>query len=67
MLEKEIPTLFTEKSACTGCMACFNICSVNAINMYEDKEGFFYPQIDESICVRCLRCIAVCPEKRGNI
>ena len=25
--------------------------------MVEDEEGFEYPQIDESKCVRCYQCI----------
>ena len=28
--------------------------------MVEDEEGFEYPQIDESKCVRCYQCIKVC-------
>ena len=31
--------------------------------MVEDEEGFEYPQIDESKCVRCYQCIKVCPFK----
>lgn len=31
--------------------------------MNEDEEGFEYPVIDESRCVRCYQCIKVCPFK----
>ena len=31
--------------------------------MIEDEEGFEYPQIDESKCVRCYLCLKVCPFK----
>ena len=31
--------------------------------MVEDEEGFEYPQIDESKCVRCYQCLKVCPFK----
>ena len=31
--------------------------------MVEDEEGFEYPQIDETRCVRCRQCVKVCPIK----
>ena len=31
--------------------------------MIEDEEGFEYPQIDNNNCIRCYRCINVCPFK----
>ena len=34
--------------------------------MVEDEEGFEYPQIDESKCVRCYQCIKVCPIKAAR-
>lgn len=30
------------------------------------EEGFEYPQIDESKCVRCHQCIKVCPIKAAR-
>ncbi len=50
-----------EKSDCSGCGACHNICPVNAIKMRADEEGFVYPVIDNSICVKCNKCNNVCP------
>ncbi|MED9970152.1 MAG: 4Fe-4S dicluster domain-containing protein [Ruminococcus sp.] len=35
-----------------------------AITMKPDEEGFLYPVIDAEICIRCFRCIEVCPQKR---
>lgn len=32
-----------------------------AIYVKEDEEGFKYPEVDASICVRCYKCINVCP------
>ena len=55
--------LFTDKSECCGCTACFSVCPVQAIQMRRDEEGFMYPQIDKSICIRCHRCQKVCPLK----
>ena len=31
--------------------------------MVDDEEGFEYPKIDENKCIRCYRCIKVCPIK----
>lgn len=35
-----------------------------AIYMEEDEEGFLYPVVDASLCIRCYKCIAVCPIKK---
>ena len=48
-------------SACTGCEACSNVCPKKAICMREDIRGFFYPQIQENICINCNKCKEVCP------
>lgn len=60
---KEKPVLFERKEECCGCSACYAICPRSAIVMEEDDEGFEYPRIDESICVRCNKCRMVCPFK----
>ena len=60
---KELPTLYTRKEDCCGCTACYAVCPKEAITMEPDQEGFDYPVIDESKCVRCYRCIEVCPFK----
>lgn len=46
---------------CTGCCLCQNVCSVNAITMRENQEGFIYPFIDSSKCVECGNCLRYCP------
>lgn len=62
--EKVVPTILPmaqrEKKDCSGCSACVEICPVNAIGMARDEEGFFYPQIDETACIRCGKCDKVC-------
>lgn len=58
-----------EKSKCTGCMACRNICPRNAISV-QNVNGFDYPQINENMCISCNLCTTVCPvinEQKGNI
>ena len=46
---------------CCGCAACQQICPMNCITMEADEEGFIYPKIDESICIRCNKCENICP------
>lgn len=60
---KEIPVLYTNKKECCGCNACAAVCPKKAIIMVEDEEGFLYPAIDSTLCVRCYLCIHVCPLK----
>ena len=49
------------KENCVGCAACENVCSVGALAMKVDEEGFSYPFLDESKCVHCNKCVKVCP------
>lgn len=46
---------------CCGCAACANKCAKEAISMRPNKEGFFHPVINESLCVECGLCEKVCP------
>lgn len=46
---------------CCLCKACLNKCPANAIVFDREEQGFFYPRIDESVCVRCNACERVCP------
>ena len=57
--------LYTNKNQCCGCTACRNICPKNAITMAEDGCGFFYPQINQSLCVDCGLCKSVCAFQNG--
>ena len=50
-----------EKSRCTGCTTCMNICPKGAITMIEDSDGFKYPVIDQDKCVNCGLCVKTCP------
>lgn len=47
---------------CTGCAACANVCSHNAITMEYDEEGFLQPHINYKKCVECGLCVRRCPE-----
>ncbi len=45
---------------CCGCGECYSICPVNAISMIPNEQGFLYPQIDESKCINCAKCVRHC-------
>lgn len=53
--------VLSDITKCTGCKACEQICMSGAISMQLDNEGFSYPAVDESKCVNCGLCMAVCP------
>ena len=46
---------------CTGCAACANVCPVGAIEMRTNDEGFLYPFIDQTKCIKCGLCAKTCP------
>lgn len=50
-----------DKSKCTGCTACANVCPKKCISMNEDTEGFVYPEVDFENCIDCKKCEKVCP------
>lgn len=56
--------LYTEKKECCGCGACVDVCPAKAVYMVSDEEGFLYPQVNASLCIKCKRCEAVCPMKK---
>ena len=58
--------IICERDRCFGCRACVNACSQKAIKMCEDEEGFFYPVIDEELCIDCGRCKRVCPALKDH-
>lgn len=46
---------------CTGCTACYSICSHSAIDMRANTAGFRYPIINSTKCVVCGLCEFICP------
>lgn len=48
------------KKDCNGCGVCELICPKKCIKMVMDSEGFLYPEIDESNCIKCGKCRRVC-------
>lgn len=51
----------TDKSRCSGCSACAQICPRSCIRMEADREGFLYPVVDQDRCSRCGLCERICP------
>ncbi len=66
-MERDLPNLYNRKAECCGCTACYAICPKSAISMVEDEEGFEYPRVDETKCVRCYICIETCPIKDAKV
>lgn len=46
---------------CCGCGVCVDICSVSALTLARNEEGFYRPYIDPVKCVDCGKCTSVCP------
>ena len=46
---------------CTGCLACYNMCSINAIQVNQLDMSV---TIDRNKCINCKLCEKVCPEKK---
>ena len=64
--EKDIPILVDQKKHCCGCSACYAKCTVKAIKMRADEEGFLYPEINPDKCIRCYQCLKVCIFKENQ-
>lgn len=55
-----------DKKTCNGCTACALVCPKGAIEMVEDKEGFVYPRIIDSKCIKCGKCLNTCSNYSRN-
>lgn len=56
------PELACKKQACLGfdqCVRCLEVCTVGAILRDEDNK----PEIDRTLCNRCMLCAEFCPSK----
>ncbi len=50
-----------EKTLCSGCRCCEQVCPVGAISMKNDIEGFLHPIKDKEKCINCGLCEKRCP------
>ena len=46
----------TDKTQCTGCTACYNICGHKAISMQHDEYGEIYTRVNHDLCSNCGLC-----------
>ena len=53
------------KNTCTACLACLDSCPEKAIHACVRPDGHLYPEIDSGVCVKCGRCMEVCPVVSG--
>lgn len=53
--------LRVNKTLCTGCNACAEICPRACIKMQPDRSGFLFPVLDIKVCVDCGLCVNICP------
>ena len=50
-----------KRKECTGCLACVDTCTHNALSSYIGNDGHYYVQINNQVCVGCLQCEKICP------
>ena len=50
-----------DKSLCSGCSACEQVCPKNCIKLIPDNEGFLYPSVNKEECINCGLCDKTCP------
>lgn len=55
-----------DKTSCSGCSACANICPQKCISMENDMMGFMYPSVDMEKCVGCGLCENICPSLKKS-
>lgn len=55
-----------DKSKCSGCAACANVCPRDCIEMSPDALGFLYPKVDSQVCIDCGLCAKICPVSNRN-
>lgn len=48
-----------EYNLCVSCEACNSVCPTDAINMIL-KNGQFLPEVENSECIHCKKCLSVC-------
>lgn len=48
------------KDDCCGCTLCGTVCPKQAITMKPDVMGFLYPDIEDSKCIDCGKCVRFC-------
>jgi len=57
----------SNKSHCSGCFACLQICPQKCTTMEYDNEGFLYPNVDKQNCISCGLCKKTCPMENEDM
>lgn len=52
---------YIQLQQCCGCSACIVACPLGIIDKTKDHYGFHYPIIEETSCIKCGKCLKVCP------
>lgn len=52
--------LIEDKNKCCACGSCVIVCPKNAIKLEADRDGFYYPVINNELCIGCGQCKATC-------
>lgn len=61
-MEKKIDLVI--QSQCTGCRACFDACPTGSV-IFMLSGLHYYPRINEKTCIKCGKCVSVCPTLKG--
>ncbi len=48
-------------NTCCGCGVCKTVCPQSAISIAVDGNGFLQANVNVDNCIKCRKCIAVCP------
>ncbi len=48
-------------NTCCGCGACKAVCPQSVISIAANENGFLQANVNEDNCIKCRKCIAVCP------
>lgn len=61
LMPKNTVTVKLNKTMCSGCGACINICPKDALSLCPDDLGYYRSTINPEKCIDCGRCVKVCP------
>ena len=64
--KKEVTVADFQKKSCCGCGLCAQICPKKCIELRQDKEGFYYPVVNQDQCIKCGRCVQKCVQTMKN-
>lgn len=51
-----------DSNICCGCEACSSACPKKIITFHEDAIGFRFPDFESERCIKCYKCVEVCPQ-----